>query len=166
MLKWAGAVLLVLIAVIAVVATIGATLPVKHVASRSAIFDPAPQQVWQVITSPPTWRPDVQRYEVLKSDPAHRKWREYSAHGQKITYEVVAFEPPRKMITRIADAGLPFGGTWTYIIEPAPNGSVLTITENGEIYNPIFRFVARYMIGYNGTIDAYLKALHASLDRS
>jgi hypothetical protein len=33
------------------------------------------------------------------------------------------------------------------------------ITENGEVYNPLFRFVSRYVIGHNRTIDAYLRAL-------
>ena len=37
----------------------------------------------------------------------------------------------------------------------------VTLTEAGEIYNPIFRFMARFVFGYSGTIEAYLKALHA-----
>ena len=94
-----------------------------------------------------------------------RKWREYGRHGEKITYEVVESDPPSKLITRIADPHLPFGGTWTYQITPTAHGSTLTITENGEIYNPIFRFVSRYLQGYTATIDNYLKALHSQTRR-
>ena len=55
------------------------------------------------------------------------------------------------MVTRIADPHLPFGGTWTYEIAPTETGSTLTITEKGEVYNPVFRFVSRYLQGYTAT---------------
>ena len=62
-------------------------------------------------------------------------------------------------MTHIADKELPFGGTWDYRLEPAGTGSRITITENGEVYNPIFRFVSRYFMGHTATIDKYLTAL-------
>jgi hypothetical protein len=39
----------------------------------------------------------------------------------------------------------------------------LTITEHGEVYNPLFRFVSRFIMGQTATLDAYLKALNANL---
>ncbi|PYP70520.1 MAG: hypothetical protein DMD41_14750, partial [Gemmatimonadetes bacterium] len=77
--------------------------------------------------------------------------------------ETIAAVPPRRLVRRIADPKLPFGGTWTWEITAAPGGSTLTITEDGEIYNPIFRFVARFILGYTGTMESYLKALAARL---
>jgi len=63
---------------------------------------------------------------------------------------------------RIADPKLPFGGTWTYEISPLADGSsLLRITEAGEIYNPIYRFAARYVLGYSKTEEQYLSALGA-----
>ncbi len=143
MLKWVVLVVFALLAVVGMIALLGMQLPVQHVASRTTEFRQAPQQVWEVISGPPTWRPEVQRYEVLPSDPAHREWREYGRHGEKMTFQVVESDPPQKLVTRIADPHLPFGGTWTYEIAPTASGSTLTITEHGEIYNPVFRFVAR-----------------------
>jgi hypothetical protein len=61
-------------------------------------------------------------------------------------------------VSRIADPNLPFGGTWTFEITPAPGGARLRITEDGEIYNPLFRFMARFIFGYEGTINGYLSA--------
>jgi hypothetical protein len=59
-------------------------------------------------------------------------------------------------------SGLPFGGTWTFEVTPiGDGGSVVRITEDGEVYNPVFRFVSRYFMGYTATIDSYLKALGA-----
>ena len=37
----------------------------------------------------------------------------------------------------------------------------MTITESGVIHNPLFRFLARFLFGYTGTADAYLRALGA-----
>jgi len=62
-------------------------------------------------------------------------------------------------VAHIADKGLPFGGSWDYRIEPVGAGSRITITENGEVYNPIFRFVSKYFMGHTATIDKYLTAL-------
>ena len=166
MLKSIVVVVLILLGAVALIAILGSQLPVKHQVSRTAEFRQSPQELWELISGPPTWRPDVQRYEMVSTEAGHRKWREYGTHGQKMTYAVVEEDPPQKLVTRIADPHLPFGGTWTYEISPTGTGSSLKITENGEIYNPIFRFVSRYVQGYSATIDEYFKALRARLGPS
>jgi hypothetical protein len=62
-------------------------------------------------------------------------------------------------VTHITDKALPFGGSWDYRLEPAGNDTRVTITENGEVYNPVFRFVSRFLMGHTATIDKYLTAL-------
>jgi len=119
--------------------------------------------VWSLISGPPAWRPDVRSYEELPAHDGHRMWRETDKHGQIITYEAIESEPPRHMVAQIADPTLPFGGTWTYDITPAGQSCSLTITEDGEVYNPIFRFVSRFIIGQTATLDAYVKALNEKL---
>ncbi len=71
--------------------------------------------------------------------------------------------PPRRLVTRIADPKLPFGGTWTYEIVSLERACTLTITEDGEVYNPLFRFVSRFVIGHTATIDRYLKSVTQKL---
>ncbi len=68
---------------------------------------------------------------------------------------------PARLVTRIADERLPYGGTWTYEVEEDAGGSRVTITEDGEIYNPIFRVVSRFFLGYHATQRSYLRALGA-----
>ncbi len=65
-------------------------------------------------------------------------------------------------MTRIADIGLPFGGTWDISISPEGTGSRITITENGEIYNPVFRVMSKLM-NQTATIDSYLTGLAGKL---
>jgi len=50
---------------------------------------------------------------------------------------------------------------WVHEISLEPGGSMLQITENGEIYNPLFRFMSRFVFGYTATIDAFIQALKA-----
>ncbi len=142
---------------------IGALLPQKHTVSRSISLHHSADRVWSLIAGPPTWIPDVTSYQELPPHDGHRMWRETDKHGQTITFEAVEYIPSRRLVTRIADAKLPFGGTWVYEIVPAGDSCTLTITENGEVYNPLFRFVSRFIIGQTATIDHYLNALKAKL---
>lgn len=153
----------ILVVPLIIVMGVGAMLPKSHIVSREVTVSAPPDAVWNLITSAPIWRPNITRYQELAAQNGHRMWRETDKGGQTITYEAVQSEPPHLLITRIADTSLPFGGTWTYEIAPAGTGSSLTITENGEVYNPVFRFVSRYIMGHAATIDGYLKAVKTRL---
>jgi len=161
-MKWALVIIGVIVGLIALVAVIGALLPRDHVAAMSARVRATPEGVWAVLTDPasfPAWRRDVKTVEVLPTTPTGPSWREHSSNGS-ITYVTEVLEPPHRMITRIADTGLPFGGSWEYRVEPvSANESSVTIVERGSVYNPIFRFVSRFLMGHTATIDAYLRAL-------
>jgi hypothetical protein len=73
-----------------------------------------------------------------------------------VPVETVESRPPHKLVSRIADPTLPFGGTWTYDIARTGDGATLTITEDGFVTSPIFRFVAKFVMGHHATIDTYL----------
>jgi hypothetical protein len=158
-MKWLLTVVGVLVAAVAVIAMVGWMLPQNHVVSRTAQLSLSPDKVWPIITDVadyPSWRSDVDSVERLAAPEL--KWREVSG-GDRITYEATTSDAPSHFVAHIADKGLPFGGSWDYRIEPAGAGSRITITENGEVYNPIFRFVSKYFMGHTSTIDKYLAAL-------
>lgn len=151
-----------LVGLVIAVAIIGALLPKNHEASRAAKFRQPPEAVWEAITDYkdfPSWRPGVKTVERLPERDGRPAWREVDAHGQVLPIEVVEWLPPRRLVTRIAGPKLAFGGRWAFEIEPAGSGSALRITENGEIYDPIFRFMARFVLGYTAMMETYLKAL-------
>jgi hypothetical protein len=139
------------------VVVIGLLLPKAHHASRVARFSEPPEAIFAAITGPQDWR------GVVKTDLANpagpRQWREQSGRDS-ITFEEAASEPPRLYRSRIIDKNLPFSGTWTWEITPSSDGAcTCRITEDGEVYNPVFRFVGRFIIGHTKTIDVYLTAL-------
>ena len=143
------------------IALIGALLPRAHVATRSATYTRKPAEIFAVISdlaAQPSWRSALKSVEILPPRNGLVCFRENSRHGA-ITYVIQEDIPPTKKVTQIADENLPFGGTWTYEIVPETSGSLLRITEHGEIKNVLFRFLARFVFGYEGTIDTYLRDL-------
>jgi hypothetical protein len=145
--------------VIALILVVGWLLPKQHVAARALALHRKPEEVFQLISdfkAAPTWRSDVQQIEMLEAVNGHVRYREKSANGT-LTFEVMESSPPSRMVTRIADEGLPFGGRWIFEIAQVGDGCRLNITERGEIYNPVFRFVSRFLLGYERTLDAYLQ---------
>jgi len=159
-----GIVVGVLVVGVLAVVAVGATLPKHHVAARRVSLPVAPGEVWAALTDVaayPSWRPRVREVEVLGDG----RWRESGRDG-KITFEVAEADEPRRLVTRITDESLPFGGTWTYVLEPAGPGTTVTVTEHGEVRNPLFRFVSRFVMGHTATIDAYLTALGGRFGQS
>ena len=151
-----------------VVVVIGLMLPVKHEATVWATIPAVPDAVWATLTDPvsyPKWRGDVTAVEMLPADSGHVAWREQGRNGA-ISYVIERAEPPRRLVTRITDKSLPFGGAWEYEVIPDGTGSRVRITEHGEVYNPVFRFVSRFIMGYTVTASAYLKALGARFGAS
>ena len=132
-----------LVGVIGVIAVIGYFLPVAHEASRSADFNKSPDQVFALIADP----------------NSYKSWWD----GAEVKTETVERVPPTKLVTKIVGE-TQFGGTWTFDIAPTPNGSRLTITERGEIYNVVFRALAKYAFGYTGTMESFLEAVKKKLN--
>lgn len=159
-MKWLFTGLAILVGLVAGVAAVGFLLPVAHTARREQPLAAPPDVVWRVITDVgafPSWRGDVTRVERMPDREGRTVWIEEGSAG-RLPMAVEHSEPPRRLVTRI-EPGLPFGGTWTYEIAPAGAGSLLTITEDGEVYNPIFRFMSRFIFGHDGTLAAYMTAI-------
>jgi len=147
---------------VALMAVVGAMLPRDHHATRKARYRVSPEAMYAVLAGPPDWRTGVKSFGLLPDQDGRKRWWEEDSHGHKITYELVEAKPPQRLVTRIAEQGLPFGGGWTFEIAPLPGGATeLRIREDGEIYNVIFRFLARFFFGYTGSIETYLRDLGA-----
>lgn len=163
--RWGLVALGVVVLAFAGMYLVGSTLPVAHTATVSAELDAPPHVVWELISDVdryPAWRPDVEAVVRLEDRDGLPAWREEGRMGA-MTFRAEAWDPPRRLVARIADEGLPFGGTWTYEISPAGESSRLTITEDGEVYNPLFRFMSRYIFGYDSTMRAFVEAVRAEL---
>ena len=120
-MKWVFIGVGALIAIVLVIVIVGTLLPRDHVATVTARIAGVPDSVWRTITDVadhPAWRSDVRRVEVLPPTDGKTTWREHSSNGA-ILMVVDRAEPPRRLVTRIADEKLPYGGTWDFVIAPS-----------------------------------------------
>jgi uncharacterized protein YndB with AHSA1/START domain len=166
-MKWILIIGLVVVALVVIVVAIGLTLPTAHVAARTASIPSTCETVFAAITDVdgfPAWRGDVKKVERLPDREGRAVWVEEGSSG-RMTLAVEHMDRPTLLVTRIADPDLPFGGTWTYNLQPGPESCEVTITEKGEIYNPLFRFMARFVFGYDATMTSFLESLSAKFGR-
>src|SRR5438093_10000274 len=133
-----------LAALIGLVAVLGSMLPRSHKASRTLRVKRPPQDVWAAVTA--------------------------ATGASSAPVDVLESNPPYRQVTRVKETEKMFGGTWTIAIAPDPStgagqaASALTITEDGWVGNPIFRFMAKYVFGHHATIDGILKQVAKTLN--
>ena len=150
-LRWVGVAFGGFIALILIVFGIGLLLPQSHSATLSADYAQRVDSLWVAITDWrdfPAWRTNVDQVEARDDG-----WLERGPGGA-LPLIVQESDPTERLVTRIGD-GLQFGGTWTYVLRSTPLGSELTITEDGEVYNPIFRVVSVFL-DESATMRQYL----------
>jgi hypothetical protein len=141
----------------------GTGLPLDHTAECSASFGASPHEIWTVVADvadSPKWRTDVVRVALTPSANGHVSFTEADRYGHTQTYDEAPHRPDaaiHRAIVAAPDAA--FSGSWTYRVAPASRGATLTLVENGRIYNPAFRFMARYFYGYTTTMRQYLADL-------
>jgi hypothetical protein len=161
-LLWGSGALLLLALLVVVT---GYLLPARHVVSRSASFSATPEQIYALIAGPQNWRPGIAQSAFVEA-PDHRLvLQETDRQGQTIAYEQTDVIPATSLKRRIVTEDLPYRGSWTYELKVSGGLTTLTITEDGEVDNPLFRFVARFIIGYTRTIDDYLGDLASAVRR-
>jgi hypothetical protein len=168
MLKILGVFVGLLLVTILLIVVIGYSLPKDHVAARAISLRRQPADVFALISNfkdEPSWRADVQQVEMLPERDGHTRFIEKSKNGT-MPFEVEESTPPLRMATRIDGKNLPFGGRWIFETSPTADGCRLNITEHGEVYNPVFRFVSRFILGYTGTLDRYLTSAARKFDEN
>jgi hypothetical protein len=135
-----------LAALVGLMAVLGSMLPRNHKASRTLRVKRPAQDVWAAVTA--------------------------ATGASSVPVDVLESNPPYRQVTRVKETEKMFGGTWTIAIQPEPHpsagsgqgGSVLTITEDGWVGNPIFRFMSKYVFGHHSTMDGILKQVAKALN--
>jgi hypothetical protein len=165
MLFWSLTVAGVVAGLAVLAVAIGFLLPKGHTAAGQLRLKADRQAVWDVICDFPgqvAWRPGLEKVERLADRDGHEVWNEVQKNGWGLPLETVESRPPERLVRKIADPKLPFGGTWTYELAEESGETLLTITENGEVHNPVFRLMSR-MTDPAATINGYLRDLSRQL---
>lgn len=159
-MKWVLIVLGALVALVVATAVIGMFLPKGHVASRTVRLGKPPEEVWTTITdfaATPQWFDEIKSSERIGDINGHPAWRE-SFGGFSAEMETAEWDPPRKLKREVHAGSAGFRGSWTFELAPADGGTALTVTERGEVDNPIFRLMTHFA-DQTATINKYTAAL-------
>jgi hypothetical protein len=151
------------VALLVLLALLGLRLPRDHKATVSARFERGAAELFAHVADParwPSWNQGVKKVERLPDVNGREAWLFHDRNG-KLPSVVLERTAPSdgaagRFVTEISDPKLPFGGRWIWQIGA---DGVVTITEDGEIRNPLFRFLARYVFGYTSTAEATLRSL-------
>lgn len=162
-MKWVVIVVGGALALAALITLIGAFVPREHRATSTVVLHQPADSVWKVVRDlggVPAWWPEVKESVRLPDKDSHEVWRQKMS-GWDVPLIVIESTAPRRLVTQIdTSAGGAFGGTWTYEVTPDSGaGTKISVTEAGWIGNPIFRTLSRFVFGYYGSLDGYLKAL-------
>ena len=163
-MKWVIIVVASLVGLIAVIALLGYLVPSDHRATSTISLRQPLDSVWKVVRDIggiTSWWPAMKESTRMPEQDGREVWRQKMS-GFDLPLIILESQPPTRLVTKIdASAGAPFGGTWTYELTPDSGGTRLSVTEAGWISNPVFRFLSRFVFGYYGSLDGYLKALGA-----
>ena len=160
-LRWVGTVLGLIVFIALVLIGVGTSLPVHHRSTCSVDIAMPADQIWKMVydVGNSTWRSNVARVDFPKPGAAvGDTWVEVDRYGNSVEYQRVSAERDRRLVVQVVGQSS-FGGQWTYQFSPQPHGTRISIVEDGEIYNPIFRFVSRFVTGYSATMRTYLTDL-------
>jgi hypothetical protein len=146
---------------------LGLLQPVKHSVTRVIHLKQAPETVFPVIASnEASWSSTVLKMEKIPDiggKPAAKmtlKW----GHLEMIVIELER-KPPTRLVTRMAKAGGPAFGTWTYELGAERDGCYVSLTEEGEMANPFYRAFGR-LRGLDANVRQTLADLAKRFDES
>lgn len=152
-------------AVIAATSGIGFFFPVQHEAIGRIVLEPPPETVWRLLTDldgMPLWRSDLTALERLPDLGGRPAWREIGPGGPR-TMELAEAEPPHRLVLQRTRNGRPVLPIRTFDLVGTPEGTLVTLTENGEVRNPLGRILVR-LHAPRGGILRFLRDLDQRLN--
>lgn len=125
----------------------GTTAPESHEASGSRTINAPVGDVFALKHDPrraTEWRDDVAEIRYFENHgEGIVSWTEVWTDGNRFDFRVVEYARNKRLKIRINDVSDYFNGTWTCDFEEEDGGTLVTITENGNIPNPFIRALHR-----------------------
>jgi uncharacterized protein YndB with AHSA1/START domain len=151
-----------IILIVLVVLVIGLLQPTKHSVTRSIHLKQSPESVFALLNDPaklPTWSSGIAKVVTLPNrdgKPVARLTMKWG--GMEMLATELENTPPHRLVTAMRKEGGPTFGTWTYDIRAEGDGCRISITEDGELKNPLYRVMARVR-GLDATVTRTLSDL-------
>lgn len=157
-----GILVVITVAVILAIYGYGTTLPETHRVAKTVRLEATQDVVWALITdyqNTPEWWSDVKSVEEETRPDGTRVTWNIDQHGERLGFVTSEVTPPTKLVRKILDEGLPFGGVWIFELATDGGATQLTLTEDGFVTPPFFRAAMHLIIGEDAKINSFLTAL-------
>jgi len=150
------------------VTAVGQFLPERFMVFKSQSFDQTAQRVWDVVTDIeryPTWKPGVERVELLgETEYGDFQWREYYRNKKPMTFRIGKVMPKNNIIEiRVYKSEAPVQGAWVYRVSNHEGKGILHLKQFAVVKHPFFRFETRFIRGQMADVDAMLSAVERRL---
>jgi hypothetical protein len=152
----------ILVGLVLLALVVGLLRPAGHVAATRAEYLAAPAEVWSAVSDWERWgewQPEIRTVERLDDRNDHPVLMTSGSWGN-MPMEIMESDAGRRFVTEL-DGGA-FRGRWTYELERTERGTMLTITEEGEVTNPFFRALMIFHDNHATMFD-YHRALGSRL---
>jgi uncharacterized protein YndB with AHSA1/START domain len=160
--RWLVGALLVLGVVLLTVLAGGVLLPERHEITRTLTLSRSPDAVWRAITDSGrirAWRNTLMKLEHLPDSAGRARWREIANDGTGTVVTVLEEQPPvHWRVLRQAERRGPVL-EWDCVLERAPSGVALRVTQRGRVPGRAQRFLAQFSSGHAAELERYLLQL-------
>ena len=148
----------------------GWMLPAHLEAKRSVVINRPPETVWWVLTdynNAALWHPQYKTSRAI-SAPGEKpiRWRVLYTDGKVANIEVREEKYARHLVEGIADAKLPFTGSWTVDLEPDDEMCKVTVHSSVVIRRPLDRLFVHWLVDPQVELAKILNALRLRVETS
>jgi hypothetical protein len=140
----------------------GFALPATRTGTAEAWIDIPPDRLSDLILDvegQTRWRRDLQAVSAERDG-----WTERTTSGETVRFWTMERTPERIVIGFKSDCG--YSGTWTGLLRPDGNGTILTATESATTPSPVGRILSRLFFDPCAHAEAYLAALATEAKRT
>ena len=162
-LAWLGVASGALVGAVVVMSLLGWWMPSRYVTSQSLLLPVPVAEVWASLVDYPgqtAWRRGLSAVDRLPDDGPTEVWRERFGRSATLSRTIEA-RSPAWLVRESAAEGEAVRRRWEFALEPVvtPSNTRITLTERGEIRNPLRRFVVRFITGRSRTLRNFLRDL-------
>lgn len=162
-------VLLLLVGAFIVVCTIwGNKLSEDHIISISFEVPASVDNVWERITDWnkfPEWRDNLKSVEAIPDSQGFPRWKEINRNGNEQRFMFTTMSKPHRTVIQMLNDNRAYKGRWTIGVFAEKDHSIVTVVEEGKIFNPILRVITTKILNRDATIYGYKKSLISSFQQ-